>query len=243
MGSDGKRLKGKVPRHKVVRVPEFREVVYDAERWELLRRLRATAAELMGALTRCGYGPIAHGSVARGDVTRDSDVDVVVPYLVAPALVEACLERGGYRVSRKLVVRATPKSALRAVYELDPEGRVTVSFPLEELSPRELEFYRFGGQVSYEELLGGLRVPGVSKSLVLIVPTERGHREAPVVGYEHYVARLLGVSIETVMERVEVLTRRDEVGRTGLFLRVALGPSESVEEVVERLLRESREKR
>ncbi len=230
----------KVPRHKVVRVPEFRDVAYDDERWELLGRLRAVAAELMRVLVECGYGPVAHGSVARGDVVRESDVDVLIPYVVAPAVVEACLERGGLKILGKLVVRATPKSALKALYELDPEGRVTVSFPLEDFSPSELEFYRFGGQVSYEELLGGVRVPGVSKSLVLIVPTELGHREAPVVGYEHYVARILGISVDTVRERVKVLSRRDEVGRTGLFLRIVLDPSVPLEEAVKEVSRRTR---
>ncbi len=230
----------KVPRHKVARAPEFREVVYDSEQWRLLERLRSVAKELMEVLIRCGYSPIAHGSVARGDVVRESDVDVVIPYVAAPAVVEACLERGGMRIYRKLVVRATPKSALKALYELEPSGRVAVSLPLEDFSPGELEFYKFGGQVSYEELSRGIRAPGVNKSLVLVVPTERGHREAPVVGYEHYVARLLGISIDTVRERVEVLSRRDEVGRTGLFFRVALDPSASIEEVVKEASRRAK---
>lgn len=227
----------KGPKHKVVKTPEFREVVYSRETWELLERLRGIATSIMKALIECGYSPIVHGSVARGDVDRGSDVDVVIPYVVPPALVEACLERNGLRVYRKFVIRATPKCSLKVLYELDPEGLVTVSYPLESFTPRELEFYRFGGAVTFEDLRRGVRVPGVNKSLVLIVPTERGHAEAPVVGYEHHVAKLLGISIETVLERVEMLSRRDEVGRTGLFLKQALDPSIPIEEVVRRLLR------
>lgn len=227
------------PKHKVVRVPEFRDVVYGDDRWFLLKSLRNVAVEVMKVLVQCGYSPIVHGSVARGDVDRESDVDIVIPYITTPAVVEACLDRGGLRVYSKTLVRATPKSALRALYELTLSGDVIVSYPLERPSPRELEFYKFSGSISYEELARGVRVPGVTKSLVLIIPTETGHREAPVVGYEYYVARLLGVSIATVEERVEVLRRRDEVGRTGLFFRVTLDPSASIEEAIRKAVRGS----
>ncbi|MEM4434783.1 MAG: hypothetical protein QXP10_01760, partial [Sulfolobales archaeon] len=58
----------KGPKHKVVRVPEFKDVVYGNDRWALLRKLREVAAEVMKVLVQCGYSPIVHGSVARGDV-------------------------------------------------------------------------------------------------------------------------------------------------------------------------------
>jgi predicted nucleotidyltransferase len=223
------------PKHKVVRVPEFRYVRYDERRWQLLRELRARALDIMRKLASCGYSPIVHGSVARGDVDEGSDVDVVIPYTEPPSLVELCLERYGTRVVNKVLVKATPKSALRVVYELAPDGRVSVSLPLERLSPQELEFYRFGGELALEELEKDIRVPGVTKSLVLIVPVTDGHMEAPVRGYEHYVAKVLGISLSTVLERVKLLTRRDEIGRTGLFLKVVLDLSEPVEEALKRL--------
>ncbi len=59
------------------------------------------------------------------------------------------------------------------------------------------------------------RVPGVNKKLILIIPTDRGHIEREVVGREPEVAKILGVSIDIVTERVHVLTRRDSIGRTG----------------------------
>ncbi|MDW8010561.1 MAG: nucleotidyltransferase domain-containing protein, partial [Sulfolobales archaeon] len=192
----------KNPKHKVLRVPEFREVEYDNYRWTLLRRLRDAAASLMKALVQCGYLPVLHGSVARGDVDRDSDVDIALLHTTSPAVFEACVDRWGLKVYRKIIVRATPISTMRVVYELSSNGDVVVSIPLEKLSPRELEFYKFGGGISYDELVRNVRVPGVTKSLVLVVPTEKGHREAPVVGYEHYVAKLLGISVDTVLERV-----------------------------------------
>jgi len=66
--------------------------------------------------------------------------------------------------------------------------------------------------------------------LTLIVPTPSGHVESAVMGREEQVAKVLGVSPEIVKERVRVLTRRDAVGRTGVFLRSLLGPNETFEE-------------
>ncbi|WP_369406419.1 hypothetical protein [Aeropyrum camini] len=78
-------------------------------------------------------------------------------------------------------------------------------------------------------------MPGVTKRLVLILPTPRGHIEEPVVGNEGRVAEVLGISLETVRERVRVLTRRRELGRTGVYLKVEPRPGEPLEETVRRL--------
>ncbi|MCX8184521.1 MAG: nucleotidyltransferase domain-containing protein [Sulfolobales archaeon] len=223
----------KNPKHKVLKTPEFKEVVYDEHRWLLLRKLRGIAADLMKVLVQCSYLPILHGSVARGDVDRESDVDIAILHTTSPAIFEACLDRWGLKVYRKIVLRATPTSTMRVIYELSSSGDIAVSIPLEKLNPRETEFYKFGGGISYEELVKDIRVPGVTKSLILVVPTEGGHRAAPVVGYEHYVAKLLGISVDTVTERIRILSRRDDVGRTGLFFKVVLDPSEPVENVVQ----------
>ncbi len=227
---------GKVPKHKVERTPEFREVLYDEVRWRILKELRNDALRIMNALTSCGLKPIVHGSVARGDVDKGSDVDVVIPYVVQPYLVELCLERAGLTLMNRYVVQATPAMTPKAYVELDAHGLRTVSFPLRHLGTREWEFYRFGGLLDIEGLRAGKRVPGVNKSLVLIIPTPRGHREAPVIGYEGYVAKVLGISVETVLERVRVLTRRDKRGRTGVFLKYVLAPNESFEEAINRLI-------
>jgi hypothetical protein len=43
-------------------------------------------------------------------------------------------------------------------------------------------------------------------------------------------AKLLGISAETVRERVRVLTRRDKIGRTGVYLNVEVPKERSVED-------------
>lgn len=211
------------------------EVVYGPERWRLLSLKREAALKLMEVLSR--LSPYVYGSVARGDVRPESDIDVVVLGAAAPFMVEVALESAGLRVFSKEIVQATPNYVPKAYLYLDPEGLTTVSFPLGRAGPRELEFYRWGGMLDVEGVRAGNRVPGVNKELKLIVPTQRGHVEYPVVGHEAEVARVLGVSIGIVEERVRVLSRRREVGRTGTFIKLEVPPDEPLEEAVRDLAR------
>jgi predicted nucleotidyltransferase len=75
----------------------------------------------------------------------------------------------------------------------------------------------------------------VDKRLMLIEPTSDGHVESTVVGREEAVSHLLGVSLNTVLDRVHALIRRDEVGRTGVFIERNLSPDETFEMVLKRL--------
>ncbi len=180
-------------------------------------------------------GSLLVGSVARGDVREGSDVDVALLDPLPPSLVEERLRAAGLAVALRELVQATPLSTPKLYLHL--EGGEKVSVPLAELSRVEEEFYRFAGSITLEQLRRGERVPGVSKQLLAIIPTERGHVEFSVLGREAEVARLLGVSLEAVLDRVRALTRRDRVGRTGLFLRVEIPAWESAEAAVEELAR------
>jgi len=159
-------------------------------------------------------------------------------YLVQPYKVVFCLEKHDYAIRKQYVVQATPASTPKAYIELDPEGREVISFPLKETNPTEWEFYKFGGLVTLEELKMNVRKPGVNKNLILVIPTEEGHLEAPVINYEGYVASVLGVSINVVNERVRLLSKRDQVGRTGTYLKYVLKIGESFEEALSRLAKE-----
>ncbi len=219
-------------REKVVRRQEYVEIIYDEERWILLQRLRRKALELLRTLRKGGIYAIVHGSIARGDVWEGSDIDVFIPYPFHSYMVEYLLESNGYTIYSRYIAIATPNSTPKAYIILDPQEKITVSYPLLKPTTRELEFYKFGGSLSLEELEKNKRVPGVDKRLVLIEPTEYGHRESPVIGREAEVASILGISVDTVLERVRVLTRRDEIGRTGVFVKYVLSPDESFEEAL-----------
>ncbi len=220
---------------------DYREVIYDEERWRLLREKRRTAKTIMETLIRCGFTQlVVHGSIARGDVEPDSDIDVALLAPTSIGLVELCLERGGFSIHSMVLVQPTPIHTPKVYIYLDPFEEKVVTVPLVELKPIEKEFYRFSGCLTYEDLVKDVRVPGVNKRLVLIEPTPRGHIEIPVIGNEGFVARRLGVSIEVVRDRVEALTRRREEGHTGLFIEIEIPPGRTIEEVVEELCRENK---
>ena len=222
---------------KPVRKAEARVVVYDEDRWSLLAELRRKAARIMEALEARGMKCVVHGSIARGDVRPTSDIDVFLPDPPASPVVEAALELAGFRPVRRLLVQATPAYVPKAYIELDE--RTCVSFPLARMRPVEREFYAFGGLLDLEGLRRGLRVPGVDKRLMLIQPTPEGHVESSIIGREEEAASLLGISVETVLNRVRALLRRDDVGRTGVFIKRELAPDESFGEALKALADEN----
>lgn len=227
-------------REKIVRKPEYRVVEYSEEHWSLLRKLREDALRIMRILANRGIEAYVHGSVARGDVKKSSDVDVVTLYTVPSYVIEHILEEHNIRIYAKYIVIATPTSTPKAVVALDDEERVTISFPLKPYKPREYEFYKFSGLASVEDIVKDRRVPGVNKKLLFIEPTERGHVEFSIIGYENIVASKLGISIETVYERLKVLSRRDEIGRTGIFVKYSLTPDEDFEEALVKVVNKFR---
>jgi len=152
-------------------------------------------------------------------------------------MIETALEKAGVKINSRFVVQATPNYAMKAHIEIDP--LTSVSFPLMPLRRVEREFYKFGGETNAETLEKGLRVPGVDKRLMLIEPTEEGHRENTVIGREEHVAKMLDISVETVQDRVRTLLRRDEIGRTGVFIKEELSGDETFEMVLERLAEEN----
>jgi len=209
------------------------KIIYDEKRWRLLNQLRAEAIELMDALNSMHIFSVVHGSIARGDVTEKSDIDIFIPDVIPSFLVETALERAGIPISERILVQATPTYSIKAYIGIDE--RKSISFPLSKLRKTEREFYKFGGEVTLEMLRRGVRVPGVDKRLMLIEPTEDGHIESSILGREGEVAKLLGISIETVLDRVRTLTRRDRIGRTGLFIERRLTSNETFESVLKEL--------
>ncbi len=209
------------------------EVIYTDERWKLLRGLRDKAVKIMVCLKDNGFDSIVHGSVARGDVNKDSDIDIFIPVVVPSYKVELVLSSAEYPIYSREIVQATPWHSIKAHIYIDEKTSVT--FPLTELRENEWEFYKFSGCLNVEELLAGKRVPGVDKRLMLIIPTEYGHIEMPVVGRESEVADILGVDVKVVEERVKILLRRDAIGRTGVYLKREVPKDETFESYLKKL--------
>ena len=208
---------------------EPREIHYTQEHWKHLQVLRSTALEILNKLESNGLKPFVYGSVARGDTTKSSDIDIIVLRPVPSYRLELVL---GQPLKRELV-QATPSMVLKGHIHL-PEN-IVVTFPLFKLRSREEDFYRWGGLIDNNGLKSDTRVPGVDKRLVLIEPIKKGHLEQGVIGQEQEVSKKLNVNIGIAQERVRVLTRRDNVGRTGVYLTRTLNDDQSFEAVAKNL--------
>ena len=222
---------------KPTRRPDFREVAYDSARWVLLGELREKATRIMNALEGFRLRALVHGSIARGDVNKNSDVDVFIAEPQSSFLVETALERAHVPVNARLLIQATPNYAMKAHIEIDTGA--SVSFPLMHMRRVEREFYKFGGEVNLNQLKAGTRVAGVDKRLMLIEPTTKGHAESSIIDCEETAAKRLGVSAETVLDRVHALLKRDEVGRTGVFIKQELALDETFEMAMKKLADEN----
>ncbi|RLE96064.1 MAG: DNA polymerase subunit beta [Thermoprotei archaeon] len=220
---------------KPLKVKDKALVKYSREHWDILKKKRIKAIKLLQAFRRRGLVGYVNGSVARGDVHRDSDIDIVFLHPVPTFMVEDAIYAEEFHVSHKEIVQATPSSTPKAYIYLDEE--TCIHIPLGHFTPREEEFYRFGGIVSLKELLNDVRVPGVNKKLLAIIPVEEGHVEFSVIGVESYVADILGISVDTIYERVKMLLRRDEKGRTGVFIKKILPADANIEEEARKLAR------
>ncbi|MEM1601788.1 MAG: nucleotidyltransferase domain-containing protein [Candidatus Bathyarchaeia archaeon] len=209
------------------------EVFYSAEHWRLLSELRAKAMRVMEVLERANIPCIVHGSIARGDVSPKSDIDIFIPEICPSFIIENALRMSGFPINRRVLTQATPHYAIKGYIEVDEN--MCVSFPLSKMRNVEREFYQFSGEATLDMLKRGVRVPGVDKRLMLIEPIENGHIESSIIGQEDKVAKILKISVETVLNRVRTLLRRDNVGRTGLFIEVELPPDESFESMLKKL--------
>ncbi len=212
------------------------EVIYDEDRWRILREKRIKSIKILKALRDCGIDlAVVHGSVARGDVNIDSDVDVSLLRPYPYGIVKLCIENSGFKIYSIVIVQPTPRHTPKIYLYLDHLEEQSISIPIVELEPIEIEYYRFSGMATLDDLYMDKRVCGVNKKLMFIEPMDKGHRELPVIGNEGYVAKRLGISINVVRDRVDALTRRAMEGHTGLFIDMEIPYFEEIENVIEDL--------
>ncbi|MEM2550237.1 MAG: nucleotidyltransferase domain-containing protein [Nitrososphaerota archaeon] len=215
----------------------YRHVVYNEERWAILKDKREIAKKVMAPLYMNGYDPIVYGSIARGDVDEDSDIDVFIEQVVNPALIETIVEKnlGGW-INRK-VVQATPGYVVKGYIFIDE--LISISFPLIDMLPVEAEFYSIAGKLNYNDILSGKRTRGMNKSMIVIMPVEDGHMEFPARQDPDLAAKLIGVDPKTLRERLHVLEKRKEHGKTGRFIEVELGEGETFSQVLKTIINEN----
>lgn len=211
-------------KEKVVRLLDPLEVGYTQEHFNLLQKKRTRAVEIMELFSSPA---ILFGSVARGDVHDDSDIDIIFLAPEETFMLEVPLLDKGYRLLNRELIMANPNSVPKAHIEL--EQNTTLTVPLFKPSLTEEEFYRFSGAIDIKDIKADRRVPGVSKKLLYIEPTPKGHIEYSILGHEVDVSKKLKIKLDIIKERVRVLSRRDRIGRTGVYLKEQIEPESSFE--------------
>jgi predicted nucleotidyltransferase len=212
---------------KPIKHAENKRIVYTKNHWTKLTTLREKAIPIMESLEKFHLKTIVHGSIARGDVKAGSDIDIFLPEVQSSFQIETALQQYDISANTRFIVQATPNYAMKAHIEIDE--LTTISFPLMQMRRVEKEFYRFGGEISLNQLKEKMRMPGVDKRLMLIEPTIDGHYESSIIGREEFAATILKVSSQTVLDRVHTIIRREAVGRTGVFVKRELLPEETFE--------------
>ena len=213
------------------------EVFYNKEHWDLLDILRGESSEIIEILKNVNIFSIVHGSIARGDISDRSDIDIFIPQIISSFIIETALVRANIPINKRILVQATPTYSIRGYIKLNKQ--ICISFPLSKLRRTEREFYKYGGLATLEMLRNKRRIYGVDKRLMIIEPTVRGHIESSIKDREEEIAKLLKISVNTVLDRIRVLTRRDKVGRTGRFIEIELLSNETFESKLKKLTDEN----
>jgi hypothetical protein len=221
-----------MPKEKIQRETHS-SVIYSDKKWKLLEIKRKRALELLEMFSMETFTPYLYGSLARGNVHQDSDIDIIFLQQISPYKVEFILHRNGYDPLYREIIMATPKDSIKLYIYLNELETITI--PLTKFDKNSIEFYDFGGKINYKQLKDDARVPGIDKRLVLIKPTDIGHIEYSIIGREHLAAKEVNVSLKTINERKKVLLKRDKIGKTGVFLKKVIGIDQTTEEVLKSL--------
>ncbi len=211
----------------------FDSVTYSENHLKLLQQKRERSKTLLEMFVKEGLNPFIYGSIARGDIHNDSDIDMVLIQSIAPYQIEIILEKNGFKNYFREIIMATPADTLKLYIYLNELESITI--PLSKFNKKSSEFYDFGGKINLNQILNSIRVPGINKRLVFIQPTSDGHEEYSIIGNENLAAKQLSVGINLINERKRVLLRREKFGKTGVFLKRSIGVGETTELVLKKL--------
>ncbi len=211
----------------------YKKVIYSEEHFSLLKNKRIQAKKLLNIFKKENLIGYVYGSIARGDIHQNSDIDIIFLYRIPPYKIEYILNKNNINKYNREIIAATPSDSVKLYIHITE--LISITIPLTKLNKNNLEFYDFGGKIDYKQLKNNTRVPGIDKRLVLIKPTEEGHEEFSIINQEHIAAKIVGVSLDTINERKKVLLRREKYGRTGVFLKKELALHETVEGALKKI--------
>lgn len=219
-----------MPREKIVRGIEQEYHEYTEEDKSIFSRLREKTKTILQTLENNNIKAFTHGSVARGDVSNTSDIDIYIPVQIPSYMIELLDEF--VNADRRIII-GTPNSMIKGL--LTRHDEVSLSFPLSSPKEREMEFYDFSGLLYLQDLKHNKRKVGVNKKLLLIEPDGEGYWSSSVQANKKRAMEVMGLSQRIIDERIRVLERRDTIGRTGIFLDHNIAPDENFEQVLKRL--------
>ncbi len=211
----------------------FNTITYSENHLKLFHQKRERSKLLLEMFDKEGLNPFIYGSIARGDVHNDSDIDIVLLQSIASYQIEIILEKNGFINYFREIIMATPADTLKLYIYLNELESITI--PISKFDRKSREFYDFGGKINLNQIKNSIRVPGIDKRLVLIQPISDGHEEYSIIGNEHLAAKQLNVSIDLINERRRVLLKRERFGKTGVFLKRSIEMNETTEDVLKRL--------
>ena len=223
-----------MPKHKIQRETQT-SIVYSDTQWKILESKRERALELLEMFSQESFIPYVYGSVARGNVHKNSDIDIILTQTISPYKVEFILYNNGYDYLSREIIMATPKDSIKLYIYLNELETITI--PLSKLETHSIEFYDFGGKINYKQLKDSIRVAGIDKRLVLIKPNKIGHTEYSIIGREHLAAKEVDIRLKTLNERKKILLKREKLGKTGVFLKKVIGMDQTTEEVLKSLVK------
>ena len=177
----------------------YTSVIYSDDHWELLKSKRKRAIELLEMFSNESVKPYIYGSIARGNVHLDSDIDIIFLQQISTFKIELILHNNGYDQLFREIIMATPKDSIKLYIYLNELETITI--PITKLDKNSIEFYDFGGKIKCQGLKSSIRVPGIDKRLILIKPNKVGHTEYSIIGREHLASKEVNVSLKTINER------------------------------------------
>ena len=222
-----------MPRLKVKRNIEPKEVVYSNDHWELLWFIRTKGEKILECLQKHGMTGYIYGSPARGDVHEGSDIDIFIYEKVSSFKIDLALMECGLSISMKEIVLPTPNETIKGIFYLSDQ--ISITTRLTRFLRKGFDFYKFAGCVNLEQIRKKERVAGVNKALVVIEPKEYGHVEYSLIGNEHKAKQILGVDEEIINQRSRVLQKRDKIGRTGILFSQIFDPEVSLEDELQKI--------
>ncbi len=181
------------------RVWDTKEIIYDQTHWNILHRLRYKTKNILEKLKNHNIDSVVIGSVARGDVNKDSDIDIVLLNYIPTFFLENIFIGSGINIYHKTIVQATPNSVIKANIYLDK--KTSISIPLSKLTDLDYDFLKFTGSLSLDEIIIDKRVPGINKTLLFIQPTNKGHIEYSIIGSEYTIAKTLRISPQIIFQK------------------------------------------